>query len=60
MDNNMNYNISPYAMETLFIDLLRKHSKKPITRSKMKKYISNCREHAKTGTLKQYLQEFEN
>ena len=60
MDNNMNYNIAPTAMETLFIDLLRKHSKKPITRNKMKKYISNCREHAKIGTLKQYLQEFEN
>tara|TARA_B100001142_G_C13743813_1_gene426522 strand:+ start:308 stop:490 length:183 start_codon:yes stop_codon:yes gene_type:complete len=60
MDNNMNYNIAPTAMETVFIDLLRKHSKKPLTRSKMKKYISNCREHAKTGTLKQYLQEFEN
>lgn len=60
MDNNMNYNIAPTAMETLFIDLLRKHSKKPLTRSKMKNYISNCREHAKTGTLKKYLQEFEN
>lgn len=58
-DGIINYDISPYAMETLIINLLHKHVKKSITRTNMKIYIKNCRKYAKMGSLKNYLQTLE-
>ena len=54
-NNKINYDISHCAMEELFVNLIHKYIKKSITRSKMKVYISNCRENAKKGLLKNYL-----